>query len=169
MGYTTGHHTPFSCMMHDTTPRHSVTVNHSCSSLQGTHQSVVMAHAAAETPCGPVLASRAMLSEVRHWSLASMHFITLSSQMALPAADHLQHPSPSLVEVGGQATRVDLCVEDDDDDLGAGGLEGDTFDLGFDLVRVDVLCRHHRLTGALTRTFMARTPAWSSASRAPQP
>lgn len=66
-----GHHTPFTmahCSMHDTAPTHAqaqaLNVNHSCSSLQGTHHSVAMMQAS-ETPCGPVLASRAMLSEVR--------------------------------------------------------------------------------------------------------
>lgn len=65
-----GHHTPFStahCSMHDVTPRHthSIAVNQSCSSLQGTHHSIAMPHVATETPCGPVFTSRAMFSEVR--------------------------------------------------------------------------------------------------------
>lgn len=59
---------------------------------------------------------------------------TALAQMALPAnTPPLEHPSPSLVEVGSQ--RVELCLADDGD-LDADGLEGDAFDLGFDLVRL---------------------------------
>lgn len=53
--------------------------------------------------------------------------------MTLPA--HMaDHPSPSLVEVGDQVTRVELCLADDPN-LDPEGLDGDAFDLGFDLVR----------------------------------
>lgn len=83
--------------------------------------------------------------------------------MALPAnVASLEHPSPSLLDIGGQIARDDLCLADDGD-LDAEVLEGDAFDLGFDLVRClasycVVQCTHTRLH---VRTCMGQTLAWS--------